>query len=145
MNNKRRSKLEFCNWDLKSVESQLQDVKECMLKLSNLKNNIDNLSKEITNISQKVKDIRAEEDYALVSMPDNLYLTDTVSNMEWALGSMDNALDQMTALFDKFDELETTYFSTFMSNYNPSAVIEKIDDLCEAIQDCREELIEAAR
>lgn len=117
-----------------------------MLKLTSLKDDLDELSKSVSNISARVEKIYDEENDACNALDftnfSNAYIT---SKMGDAILHLDSAMTDINDLLPEIDELESIYFSTFMANYNPLAVIEKIDELRESIQGCQNDLEEAAK
>ena len=147
MNNSRRARLRSCNSSLSVVESQLKSIKEIMLKLANLKKDLDGFSESISITSNKIESIYDEEtdarsalDFSNLSY--DFYVTST---MDKAIYHLDVAQMSVGELLHVIDDLESVYFSTFLADYNPSAVIEKIEELCVAIRECRDELEEAAK
>lgn len=118
-----------------------------MLKLANLKKDLDGFSESISITSNKIESIYDEEtdarsalDFSNLSY--DFYVTST---MDKAIYHLDVAQMSVGELLHVIDDLESVYFSTFLADYNPSAVIEKIEELCVAIRECRDELEEAAK
>ena len=143
MNNDRRRRLDFCNLSLSCIDSELMELKESMLNLSNLKKDIDRLSAKVGEIEKRLDGIYDEEWEAYGSLPENLQSTDIAFDMWNAIESMQSAQKQFSTLYNKLDELESIYLSNFMASYNPTEVIAQIDNLCEAITACKEDIEEA--
>lgn len=119
------------------------ELKETMLKLSNLKKDIDKLSSDIGDVEKQLDSICEEEWGAYGSLPENLQSTNIAYDMWDAIESMQSAQKQISALYNKMDKLESAYISNFMASYNPTEVIGQIDNICEAITACKEEIEEA--
>ena len=143
MNNERRRRLDYCNFSLSSVKAELSDIKESMLRLSNLKKDIDELSSDLADIQSRLDGVCDDEGGAYWSLPENFQGTNTAWDMWTALEQLKEAQKQFSSLFDNIDELESVYFSKFMATYNPTDVIAQIDVLSEAIAECQETIKEA--
>lgn len=137
MNNERRRRLDFCNLSLRCVASELEDIKESIVRLSNLKKDIDRLSSDITEIQERIGLVGDDEWNTYCSLPENLQNTLNASVMFDAARELGEVYEQISSLLDKMDELESIYFSKFMSGYNTEEIVEKIDGLNSAIAECR--------
>ena len=143
MNNDRRRRLDFCNLSLSVVENELLEIKESMQRLSNLKKDIDKLSADIAEIEKRLDGVYDDEWNAYGALPDNLQDTNMGFDMWCAIEQMQKAQKQFATFYDKLDELESVYCSKFMTTYNPADVIFQIDDLNNAIEECRETIKDA--
>ena len=119
------------------------EIKESMQRLSNLKKDIDKLSADIAEIEKRLDGVYDDEWNAYGALPDNLQDTNMGFDMWCAIEQMQKAQKQFATFYDKLDELESVYCSKFMTTYNPADVISQIDDLNNAIEECRETIKDA--
>lgn len=132
MNNNRRQRLQSCRNSLGYIKISLEAAVDKLNYLLNFKQEINDLSKDVISISERLKRIYDEEENAYNSLPENLQFSDMADKIGFAMGDIEDAINNTDKLLDNFDALEEVYFQ-FLGSYNPQQLICKIESVMNGI------------
>ena len=143
MNNTRRATLSLCSTHLSNLKLFVTGVKDSIKKLENLKEEIDLWSSYVDSVTKNIESVEKGEKAALESIPDNLQFGLLASNLEESLSLVEDALSEVNSLKDSIDQIEDTYITSFLSTFDPEALLDKLDEFIEAIVEAKDKVEEA--
>ena len=145
MNNNRRARLSSSLSELSNLHYSVERVKDAIEILGKLKENLDWWSNRVNSIETSIGDIESEEQYALESIPDNFQFGNIASSIDDSLFQIGIAKSCVTSLKDNIDSIENSYISSFLPSFNPSELLDELDDFIEKIEEAKNEVVEAKK